>query len=178
MFVKIKSFVDSIAAKTLLITAGNSHSHYLNCDCRMRTVWIATARPLLSDWHIQKSHPILMVLVFSPLFAENGWPPEHGRDHDELVDILKVKVLHLILSHCSLMQLSWFSSCHSSPSVCLFVCAYIRREECDRTLRYQWTSYSITSAFFHLSKIFYTSAVIILVCFTSTHSCIWTVSVF
>lgn len=40
-----------------------------------------------------------MVLVFSPLFADNGWPPEHGRDHDELVDILKVKVLHLIFLH-------------------------------------------------------------------------------
>ena len=42
MFVKIKSFVDSIAAKTLLITAGTAthHSHYvndLNNAGRMRT---------------------------------------------------------------------------------------------------------------------------------------------
>jgi hypothetical protein len=86
MFVKIKSFVDSIAAKTLLITAGTvtHHAHYLNdskYDGRVRTTWIVTARPSL--------------LVFPTLFADNGWPLEHRRDHDELLDILKVKVLHL-----------------------------------------------------------------------------------
>lgn len=111
-----------------------------------------------------------MVLVFSTLFADNGWPPEHGRDHDELVDILKVKVLHLISSNLPAFWLPWYSSCHSCPSVCLSVHIYAEKSLTASTLlNVLFNHISV----FSLREICYARTVTFFVCIISTHSLVW-----